>query len=129
LEKEAGINDPDEPASDKIHDPYHSYFEYYYVKANDKDKVIRGKTASLLDQDRDQLQALTQRRGRRVKHDISEKADSEDPLLELEAPSEDEGSETTSADEETPPDEPLEKSQHRRLQEVTEEDARRKHRD
>lgn len=47
--------------SSSIHDPFHSYFEYYYDKPGGKD-LIRGDSAGLLSQSSADAAALTDRR-------------------------------------------------------------------
>jgi hypothetical protein len=64
----------EEADKDKPHDPYHSYFEYYYSTDNQGDNVLRAVTANVFGQDHDQAQALKKRRSRRIKHDRSERA-------------------------------------------------------
>lgn len=48
-------------------DPFHSYFEYYSNDA-DKDNVLRGVTANVLDQDETSAKLLQERRSRKVSH-------------------------------------------------------------
>ena len=51
--------------TEDIHDPYHSYFEYYYADEH-KEDVLRGITANHLGHDSEEAQALKERRKRRV---------------------------------------------------------------
>jgi hypothetical protein len=46
-----------------VHDPFHSYFEYYYVDQHrDKQQLIRGESANVLSQDSRHSSALSARR-------------------------------------------------------------------
>lgn len=49
-----------------VDDPYHSYFEFYPSPSETNKDILRGVTANLLRQDAAQMQALQQRKSRRV---------------------------------------------------------------
>ena len=51
---------------ERPHDPYHTYFEYSYLASNkDHEPILRGVTANLLAQDQEDVQGLEERRNRR----------------------------------------------------------------
>ncbi|GAX27828.1 hypothetical protein FisN_13Hh065 [Fistulifera solaris] len=80
-EEPAGEADqtPSKRGGSKPHDPYHSYFEYFYSGSGPiKDDLLRGVTANMIHQESEQVDALMKRRSRRFENIKSEQKSQND---------------------------------------------------
>jgi hypothetical protein len=70
---------PSKRGGSKPHDPYHSYFEYFYSGSGPiKDDLLRGVTANMIHQESEQVDALMKRRSRRFENIKSEQKSQND---------------------------------------------------
>ena len=60
----------------KVHDPYHTYFEYTYGSSHEHEDILRGVPANILSQDHQHASRLEERRKRKIQH-VTEATDSE----------------------------------------------------
>ncbi|GAX12605.1 hypothetical protein FisN_13Lh065 [Fistulifera solaris] len=64
---------PSKRGGSKPHDPYHSYFEYFYSGNGPiKEELLRGVTANMIHQESEQVDALMKRRSRRSENTKSD---------------------------------------------------------
>jgi len=65
----------DESDREKIHDPFHTYFEYSYGSNHDHEEVLRGVSANLLSLDHKHAVSYQERKHRQVKHGQTQEAE------------------------------------------------------